>query len=103
MKKSMYAWEKQLEVALDKATKLWQAEGLLVFATMLGGSVLMALYYQGFFPLTLGYFYFYSFLLLLLALHRPSWLFALTLAAIPYELVSVISFGFDIRALDRCR
>lgn len=50
-------------------------------------------------PLSLGDFFFFSFLFFLFALYRPGWVFALLVAMLPLEIVNLApeSIGFNMR------
>lgn len=79
--------------------KLLSPRSLFLGAVLLIGGVLTVLKYTGVLPLTLEYFCFYSILLFLFSLWRPTLAFLLFLGLIPLEIVTVTppEWGIDLR------
>lgn len=71
----------------------------LVLANLLFGVSVLWLSLSGYFPLGMVDFLFFSFLLLLVALYRPIWIFLLLVGMLPYESINVapVEFGFALR------
>ncbi len=79
--------------------RCFSARNTFLFGSMLAAIVLTILFYIGVLPLSVEYFLFYSLLLFLACLARPSWMFLFFVAILPLEIVSVtpVDFGFDLR------
>lgn len=79
--------------------RLFSVRNVFLFGSMGAAVVLTILFYFGVLPLSLEYFLFYSFIILLACLARPSWMFLFFVAMLPLEIISVtpMELGFDLR------
>lgn len=91
--------QKKLNSLLQNIEQLFSVRNVFLLGSMLAVVVLTSLFYFGVLPLSIEYFLFYSFVIFLACLARPSWIFLLFVALLPLEIVSVTpqSFGFDLR------
>ncbi len=79
--------------------RCFSTRNTFLFGSMLAAIVLTILFYTGVLPLSVEYFLFYSFIILLACLARPSWMFLFFVTLLPLEIISVtpVDFGFDLR------
>lgn len=72
---------------------------ILVCANILFGSFGLFFSLAGVLPLSLGNFLFFSFLVFLVALYRPIWIFLLLIGMLPYEMINLapIELGIMLR------
>ncbi|MBP9801622.1 MAG: O-antigen ligase family protein [Candidatus Moranbacteria bacterium] len=83
------------------ATFLFQhrIKTMLVFVSILLGSLGLFFSLTGILPLSIGNFFFFSFLVFLIALYRPIWIFLLLISMLPYEIINLapVEFGILLR------
>lgn len=89
----------RIEHALSVLERFFSLRNVFLFGSLLAGVVCTYLFYRGVLPLSVEYFLFYSFVLFLACLARPSWMFLFFIAVLPLEIVSVMpsNLGLDLR------
>ncbi len=72
---------------------------ILVFVNIIFGSLGIFLSLARVLPLSPGNFFFFSFLVFLVALYRPIWIFLLLIGMLPYEIINLapVEFGIWLR------
>ncbi len=84
---------------LVRVERFFSIRNVFLFGSIGAAVVLTTLFYFGVLPLSVEYLLFYSLIIFLACLARPSWMFLLFVALLPLEIVTVTppSLGFDLR------